>query len=112
MSKHTSNMNMVESKSFFDKFFAEGGKIYAIIRSVSKSGMSRYISFIGFKSGDSYPYFLTHHMSNVMNIKCYTVHGMDALKISGVGADMAFMTVYRVFGEEVANDRSKYVGIL
>lgn len=105
-------MNKVEATEYLEKFLAQGGKVYAIIRHVARSGMSRNIGFVGFKPGDADPYHLTYRMSVAMGVKCHTIKGYDVLRVQGAGMDMAWHTVSRAFGDKVANDRSKYGGIL
>lgn len=101
-----------DSREFLQKFIAEGGKVYAIIRSVSKSGMSRTMSFVGIKPGDPDMWHLTHRVAQSLSKKTVRVRGSDAVRVNGCGMDMCFYTVYTAFGMEVAKDHSKYGGIL
>lgn len=68
------------------KILAPGDTVYAIIRKVSKSGMSRTIDLYG----KDYMY-LTGYISQALG---WRRDKSGALKVTGCGMDMVFHTVY------------------
>lgn len=93
------------------------GQIYADIKSVSRSGMSRRIAFYTVEPGEkSNPYYSKPYISRITNyiawltgwIPCgeYKSHGKhmvdDGLHVSGCGMDMIFHTLYSALGHENA----------
>jgi len=68
------------------EILSPGDTVYSIIRSVSRSGMSRTIDF--YSKDHAY---LTGLISNACG---YTRDKRGALKVSGCGMDMAFAVVY------------------
>ena len=63
--------------------------IYSIIRHVSKSGMTRHISF--FHIYNNQPHYLTNSIAEVLGYKMNKYH--DAIIVGGCGMDMAFHVV-------------------
>ena len=63
--------------------------IYSIIRHVSKSGMSRHISF--FYIDNQRPYWITHDIHQLLGYKMNKYH--DAIIVGGCGMDMAWSVV-------------------
>lgn len=72
------------------KMISPGDKIYGIVRSVSRSGMSRVISF--YKIGADGPVYLTGYMAKALDYR----RADDGLKVNGCGMDMIFDTVYNL----------------
>lgn len=71
------------------KFAPPGSKIYGIVRSVSRSGMSRTIDL--YVRDDEGLQYLTGWIATVTG---WTRDKRGALKVSGCGMDMIFHTVY------------------
>jgi hypothetical protein len=69
----------------------KGDRVYGIVRSVARSGMSRTIDFYILK--DNQPVYLTTYMSVVLSIP-QAKNG--ALRVAGCGMDMIFATVYEL----------------
>ena len=63
--------------------------IYSIIKHVSKSGMTRHISF--FYIEDNEPHYITNKISDLLGYRMNKHH--DALVVGGCGMDMAFSVV-------------------
>ncbi len=71
------------------KDIAEGVTIYTILRSVSRSGMSRRLSVIVFI--DNEPFFLDWSVSRVFDYKLpKPFSGVDGIKVDGCGMDMGY----------------------
>lgn len=70
-----------------------GDRIYGIVRSVSKSGMSRVISF--YKLTAEGPLYLTGWIGKAIGYR--RVDGWrDGLRVNGCGMDMIFAVVYEL----------------
>lgn len=69
-----------------------GGTIYTILRHVSGSGMSRSISLIQIKRGQTYDW--SYLVAKAIGEKIDQKH--DGIKIQGAGMDMGFELVYRL----------------
>lgn len=80
-----------EAISSLKDFLGRGDKVYGIVRSVARSGMSRTIDFYVVK--DNRLVYLTGYMSKVLNIAC---NKQGALKVQGCGMDMIFACVYEL----------------
>jgi hypothetical protein len=76
----------------------KGDTIYGIVKSVSASGMSRTIKFYTIK--DNRPMFLSWSISQLLG---YKMKEDGTIRVSGVGMDMIFATVYEL-GAVVHND--------
>lgn len=77
------------------KLCPRGSTIYYVIRSVSKSGMSRTIDFytIAESYGKQELVYLSGYISDVLG---YNRNRQGSLKVSGCGMDMGFHVVYGV----------------
>ena len=73
--------------------------IYSIVHHVSKSGMTRHISF--FEIIDNVPYWLNHKIADALDMKFNKLN--NALVVRGCGMDMAFNTVYN-YGSATKDD--------
>jgi hypothetical protein len=62
--------------------------IYTILRSVSASGMTRYISAYVIIGGK--PHSLSWDFARAQGKRCEVKHGQWANKVSGIGMDMGF----------------------
>lgn len=67
----------------------KGDKVYGIVRSVARSGMSRTIDFYVIKDG--VPVYVTAFVAETLGMKR---NKEGALKVSGTGMDMIFAVVY------------------
>lgn len=76
------------------KLLKPGSTVYGIVRTVSRSGMSRTIDFFVMptKKGDR-PMYLSGYMATLLG---YTRDSSGALRVSGCGMDMVFHTVYNL----------------
>lgn len=78
------------------KWFPKGSTVYTILRSVSRSGMSRQISVVclmadGSKITDLHPNW---SISQVLGYRLNKGGAHDALIINGCGMDMGFEIAY------------------
>lgn len=72
-----------------------GDTIYCILRSVSRSGMSRKISFLGITPDRENRPEVSAYSYNVAKALGYRCGGdRDALTVNGCGMDMGFAVVY------------------
>lgn len=69
-----------------------GETLHTILRHVSKSGMSRSISIIQIKRGQTYDW--SYLVAKAIGEKIDQSH--EGIKISGAGMDMGFELVYRL----------------
>lgn len=74
-------------------------QIYTILRHVSRSGMSRQISFVMFQ--DNQPLYLNYHIGRLFGLK-YGKH--DGLIIGGCGMDMGYHIVHNLSVELFSRD--------
>lgn len=76
------------------KLLRPGDTVHSIIRSVSRSGMSRRIDFYVFKTekGHVEPYYLTGYMDGLGIVKLS--RNRQGGRVDGCGMDMAFHCVY------------------
>jgi len=81
--------SMWSAESRLEDILDVGQEIYCIIRHVSKSGMSRHISF--FCIVDNEPRFLSGLIADYLDYRMNKYH--DALVVGGCGMDMAFSVV-------------------
>lgn len=63
--------------------------VFAILRSVSGSGMTRHISFLTLEGND--PRYIAWHIARVLDCR---IDRDNALIVKGAGMDMAFHVVY------------------
>lgn len=69
-----------------------GDTVYSVLRHVSRSGMSRAISFYVYQ--DNKPFQLDYHISKVCG---YSLHRKyEGLSVGGCGMDMGFSVVYNL----------------
>lgn len=91
--KETANKRAKDAHTWLCQLLSPNDTIYGIVRSVSKSGMSRRIDFYVIK--DNVPLFLTASMVNIgigsypNNPRSY----MRGLRVNGCGMDMIFSCV-------------------
>lgn len=79
------------------KMLKDNTKVYGLVRSVSKSGMSRKISFHVIKElndGSLTIMDITGYVACILNKKIIVdTHGRRCIKIYGAGMDMVFHTI-------------------
>ncbi len=73
------------------KVLKPGDRVYGIVRTVSRSGMSRTIDFYAFQDNDRM--YLSGWMATALD---YRRDNSGALKVQGCGMDMVFGTVYHL----------------
>jgi len=78
-----------EAYDYFKKNLKLNDTIYCIIKHVSKSGMTRHISFFDIRNNQ--PSFITSRISDFLGYRMNKHH--DALMVGGCGMDMAFSVV-------------------
>ena len=76
--------------------------IYSIINHVSRSGMTRHISF--FKIVNNEPQYINHEINKLLDYKFNKNY--NSLVVGGCGMDMAFHVVYQ-YGQ-VKHDNGYY----
>lgn len=95
MAKH-SKKEVAERLEQLRGWIKPGETVYTIVRSVSRSGMSRQISLVLFKvgsDGKSYTLHPNYAASIVLGQRLMRNNGPDALLVSGCGMDMAWWLV-------------------
>lgn len=83
------NNDKRESLETLKKQLRDGDTVYTILRSVSRSGMSRIIDLVIIKNNE--PLWITWHVSKVLE---YSLAKDTGLKVRGCGMDMGFHVVY------------------
>lgn len=78
-----------QAKESLREILSHGDRVYCVLRSVSRSGMSRTIDFYAIK--DNRPIWLSGHMAAALGWKRSKDRG---LVITGCGMDMGFHAVY------------------
>ncbi len=81
--------DIADAMVMLHKFLKPGSKVYTILRTVSRSGMSRTIDLYTFQDNDRI--YLSGYAATVMG-DSRTKDG--AIKVSGCGMDMGFHLVY------------------
>lgn len=80
---------------------APGDSVWAVLRHVSASGMSRRIDFYAIKDGR--PVWLSGYITGLLS---YKIHKRGGLVVTGCGMDMGFHVVsglaFKLFGAESA----------
>ena len=74
------------------KAFPKGSTAYTKLVHCSKSGMTRIISVMAIKKNE--PYYLNHHISEILSFKKAEKFGEYGLKVGGCGMDMGFHLIY------------------
>ncbi len=108
MAKYT-KQEVAESLARLREWIKPGDTVYTIVRSVSRSGMSRNISLVLFRrdeDGREYTMHPNYHAARVLGETLVNDQGSDALRVHGAGMDMAWHTVYclshALFGKDDA----------
>lgn len=82
---------LARAREMLLKFCPRGTTVYGIVRSVSRSGMSRRIDFYAIDPTDARPVFLTGYISTLLGMPWKDKR--DGLSVSGCGMDMIFHVV-------------------
>lgn len=84
-----------EARTQLCKFLKPGDTVYGIVRTVSRSGMSRTIDFLAMptRRGDRHMLYLSGYIGTLLG---YNRDRSGALKVTGCGMDMIFHTVYNL----------------
>ncbi len=91
MAKHT-KAEIAEALENCRRHFPQGSTVFTIVRSVSRSGMSRDISIVTIHEGDDCRKYALHPnymVSVVLGLRLMR----DAVKVNGCGMDMAWWLV-------------------
>lgn len=72
----------------------EGSTVYTILRTVSRTGMSRTISVVVMLDND--PIHPNYTVSKIIGNRLISSGGHDAIRVNGCGMDMGFDLVYRL----------------
>lgn len=80
-----------EAREALRRLCPPGTTVYGIVRSVSRSGMSRTIDFYSVDKDDGSMVYLTGYFSAVTG---WSRNDRGALRVSGCGMDMIFHAVY------------------
>ena len=78
-----SESDKLTAKDTLKRFFDNKGVMYAIIRSESKSGSSRNVSFIGMPNGEDHFRYLSYHMAVLMGVKFQSTWHHDMVRVKG-----------------------------
>jgi len=76
---------------------AKGGQVYVIVRGVSRSGISRQMSFFVIEESHAHGarlLDLTYDIADLLNLRCKA----GALTVRGCGMDMSFAVMDRAMG--------------
>ena len=79
--------------------------ILGIVRGVSKSGLTHYVSYVAMKGDEVYN--LTYAMARLTGYKMVDYQGRNAIKINGYGFDKVFQVVYEL-GKLLHNDGYRF----
>lgn len=91
MSRNATNTEKADAIARLQEILKPGDTVYCLLRSVSKSGMSRTMSFYG----ANYE-FLDGYISNALGLRRVPMGKGEGLKVSGCGMDMGFRVVYKL----------------
>ena len=84
----------------------EGKTLYAIMRHVSRTGLTRHVSIVGIGDESPMPFQLNGYISEYLGIPLTMPGGMTALKVGGCGFDAGDQIVRRLsrklYGQENA----------
>jgi hypothetical protein len=89
-------LNSEESKRILSAHFLEEEMVvWTLLRSVSKSGMSRQIS-VFVVDQHRHIWDVTYHTGSVLGMSVHETNGARSLKVDGCGMDMGFHLVYNL----------------
>lgn len=84
----TSEMRKLECRKALLRFLKPGDVVTCVLRSVSRSGMSRRIDFYKTKSGEIY--YLSNYIADLLEMN----NDREGVRVGGCGMDMGFAVVY------------------
>lgn len=87
------NERVAALRELFADESKEARTVYCVLRSKSKSGMSRTLTLFVIRNGE--PYYITYDASIALG---WALDKAGNLKVSGCGMDMGFHTVYELAG--------------
>lgn len=92
-SKRERDEDKAEAIAILQEILPPGSVVYAIIRSVARSGMSRTMDLYAMEKGEAGPHlrYLTGYVSRVLGL---SRDKEGAARIHGCGMDMVFATVH------------------
>lgn len=103
MSSYKPTESQTEAMQSLSRFLSAGDTVYCLTRSVSRSGMSRKISFFVVDKTDNRLLDATWLICAILGCRVYDVAGSNAMQINGGGMDMHFHVVYclsqKMFGD-------------
>lgn len=88
-----SKQEQAEAREQLRKMINPGDKVYTILRHVSRSGMTRWISCIIIKDGQ--PLDCTYRVAKALGWSVDT-HNHEGVQVNGCGMDMGFHLVYEL----------------
>lgn len=92
------------------KFLIKNETVYTVLRSVSRTGMSRVMDL--FVMRDNQPHRITWSAAKALGWSYSTRPGSKGLKIGGCGMDMGFHAVYSLAGTLWRSETQKDAGYL
>lgn len=84
-------LKMAQARENLRKFCPEGGKVYIVLRSVAKSGMSRTLSLFVICDGELSD--ITGYAAHSLGWPLVNAKGSRAMRVEGCGMDMGFHAV-------------------
>ena len=87
----------LSKERLLEEYLMDTNTVYTILRGVSSSGITRYISLVvaGIdNTGKPALYDITYHASKVLGDKLTEKNGHRVIKVNGAGMDMGFHLVY------------------
>jgi len=91
--KARSAEDRAQAEKMLLRFCPKGTTVYGIVRSVSRSGMSRCIDFYAIDPTDARPVFLTGYISTFLRMPWNNRASKAGLRVNGCGMDMVFHVV-------------------
>lgn len=92
------------------KFLNKNETVYTVLRSVSRTGMSRVMDL--FVIRDNQPRRITWQAAKALGWAYSTRPGSEGLKVGGCGMDMGFHAVYSLAGTLWRSESAKDAGYL
>lgn len=95
-----SSQDLAHSIATLKQWLPFGAHLFTILRSVSRSGMSREISVVVWTSGNVQPIHPNFHVARVLGLR---MGKRDGVIVNGAGMDMGFDLAHRL-GELLHGD--------
>lgn len=90
----TKSTERAEALATLREILPPGSTVYCVLRSVSRSGMSRRIDF--YRIEDNQPRYLSGLIAKVLDMRHPADSRQQGLRVDGCGMDMGFHIVYTV----------------